>query len=116
MKSASEDKLFKNEYLKRITHVLIKYMAYWVSGTKLIFISLLIIIMTFGDSQLQLYSLIVLILSILSFYWKLNPLMKKMDKAGQIIPEGYSKTLSHMIAMFVIVLSVAGILSIFPNF
>jgi hypothetical protein len=93
------------------THDLLKYMAYWVAGSKLIFISLLLVILIFGNSQIQLISLIVLIISIASFYWKLNPLIKKMDKRGQITPEGYSTTLSRIISFFIIMLSLVGLLS-----
>ena len=45
-------------------------------------------------------SLIALIASIATFYWKLYPIIKKMDNSGQITPEGYSKTLAMMISIF----------------
>ena len=89
-------------------HDLIKYLINWVAGTKIIFIALLILIITFGDSTLQLYSIIALIFSIATFYWRLYPLIKSMDKENQISPKGYSKTLARMIGSFIVVfLSVA---------
>ena len=92
-------------------HELVKYLVYWVAGTKLIFITLLIVIIITGTWITQLLSVIVLILSILTFFWRLYPIMRKMDKKDQINPKGYSKTLGIMIAafilMFLIVLLIA---------
>lgn len=84
-------------------HELMRYLVYWVAGTKLIFIALIIVIMIFGDWRTQLFATIALVLSILSFYWKLFPIIKKMDKNDQIDPKGYSKTLGMMIGAFVLV-------------
>lgn len=84
-------------------HELMRYLVYWVAGTKLIFIALIIVIMIFGDWRTQLFATIALVLSILSFYWKLYPIIKKMDKNDQIDPKGYSKTLGMMIGAFVLV-------------
>lgn len=84
-------------------HELMRYLVYWVAGTKLIFIALIIVIMIFGDWRTQLFATIALVLSILSFYWKLYPIIKKMDKNDQIDPKGYSKTLGIMIGAFVLV-------------
>lgn len=84
-------------------HELMRYLVYWVAGTKLIFIALIIVIMIFGDWRTQLFATIALVLSILSFYWKLFPIIKKMDKNDQIDPKGYSKTLGIMIGAFVLV-------------
>ena len=87
-------------------------MTYWVAGTKLIFLGLLIVILIFGDQTLQLYSLIVTVIAISSFYYKMYPLIRKMDKENKLIIQGYSATLGKMIAAFIIVLSIAGIVSI----
>jgi hypothetical protein len=89
-------------------HDLVKYLINWVAGTKLIFITLLILIIIYGDSTLQLYSVIALIVSISTFYWRLYPLIKSMDTEHQISPKGYSKTLAKMIGSFIFIfLSVA---------
>ncbi len=84
------------------------YLINWVAGTKLIFIMLGIVVVVFGNLETQFYAVIALILSILSFYWRLFPIIKLLDKEGRISPKGYSKTLNLMIigflAMFVIVL------------
>lgn len=96
-------------------HNLIKYLVYWVAGTKLIFIVLLIVIIVTGSYFTQLLSVIALILSIFSFYWRLYPLMKKMDKKNQITPKGYSKTLGIMIASFIAVFIIALLIALFTK-
>jgi hypothetical protein len=92
-------------------HTLIKYLINWVAGTKLIFISLLIIILIFGDNRLKLFSVCALIFSIATFYWRLYPIIKKMDQADQISPKGYSRTLGIMIAVFILVFSLSLLLT-----
>lgn len=82
-------------------HNLVKYLVYWVAGTKLIFIALLIVIIFTASYITQLFAVAVLIASILSFYWRLYPIMKGMDAKNQITPKGYSKTLHRMIAVFI---------------
>lgn len=82
-------------------HELIRYLAFWVAGTKLIFIALLLVIIITGERVTQLAAVGALILSILSFFWKLFPMIKKMDANGEIDPKGYSKTLGVMIGTFV---------------
>jgi len=84
-------------------HELVRYLVYWVAGTKLIFITLIIVILIFGDWLTQLFATIALVLSIVSFYWKLYPIIKRMDNNDQIDPKGYSKTLGIMIGTFVLV-------------
>ena len=82
-------------------HAFIDYLVNWVAGTKLIFIALLIVILATGSETTKLLAVVALILSVLSFYWRLFPSIKKMDRAGQITPAGYSKTLGIMITSFV---------------
>ena len=60
-------------------HDMVKYLVYWVAGTKVIFISLLIVVIILGDFLTQNVSIIALIISIATFYWKLFPLIRKMD-------------------------------------
>lgn len=88
-------------------HELIKYLIYWVAGTKLIFIALIVVIIFTGTPTTQLYAVVTLILSILSFYWRLMPIIKEMDKRNQITPKGYAKGLSMIIAGFVMMFIVA---------
>lgn len=88
-------------------HALVQYLINWVAGTKLIFITLLVVILITGTESTKIYTIVALTLSILSFYWRLYPIMKKLDEAGKITPKGYSKTLGLMIAGFVSVFVVA---------
>jgi len=88
-------------------HDLVKYLAYWVAGTKLIFLLLLTVIIIFADAETQRISVMALIVAILSFYWRLFPLIRKMDQSGQIEPKNYSIVLGGMIFVFVTVLLIA---------
>ena len=82
-------------------HAFVKYLVYWVAGTKLIFILLLAVIVLFADPETQRMSLIALALATASFYWRMFPLIKKMDRQGQIEPRNYSTVLGVMIAVFI---------------
>jgi len=88
-------------------HQFVKYLVFWVAGTKLIFIALLLVIlMTTGEST-KLLTVVALMASIMSFFWRLFPIIKSLDKAGQITPVGYSKALGWMIAGFIGLFTVA---------
>jgi len=84
-------------------HEMVKYLINWVAGTKLIFIALLIVILFTAGTTTKYISVIALVLSIFTFFWRLYPAIKKMDNANQIDPKGYSKTLGYMIAGFIAV-------------
>ena len=88
-------------------HNFIQYLVNWVAGAKLIFIFLLIVVLSFGDQNTLLFSAVALFASILSFYWRLFPLLRQMDKNSQIEPKNYSIGLASMIMVFVIVFFVA---------
>ena len=84
-------------------HLFIKYLINWIAGSKLIFVALLLVIIIQGDETTIKLSVAALIISISTFYWRLSPLIRAMDKKDQISPKGYSKTLAIMIAAFLIV-------------
>lgn len=88
------------------------YLINWVAGAKLIFIMIGIVVVIFGNYNTQLFTVLALIISILSFYWKLFPTIKKLDKANKISPSGYYKTLNYMILSFVIGFIIIFIVSI----
>lgn len=90
-------------------HEFVRYLVYWVAGSKLIFIFLLIGIILFGDRDSQKVSLIALALATLSFYWRLFPLIRKMDKNGAISPKNYSVVLGIMILVFIIIFMIGAI-------
>ena len=83
-------------------HDLLKYLVNWVAGTKLIFILLLIVIVLTANDQTMILSGAALVISIASFFWRLFPLIRKMDSEGQIEPKNYSIALGWMIGAFII--------------
>ncbi len=84
-----------------------KYMKNWVAGSKLIFVGLLILILLFGNDELKLYTMPMLILSISTYYIKLHPIIKKLDNNNMITPKGYSKSLFIMITVFITMFATA---------
>jgi len=91
-------------------HDFVRYLVYWVAGAKLIFLLLLAGIVWFGDATLQRLSLLVLALAILSFYWRLFPLIRKMDCQGHIAPKNYSLQLGVMIFLFILAFVAAALM------
>lgn len=90
-------------------HDFVRYLVYWVAGSKLIFIFLLIGILVIGDRDTQKFSLIALAVAALSFFWRLFPLIRKMDKRGEITPKNYSVILGVLISIFIIVFMIGAI-------
>jgi hypothetical protein len=88
-------------------HQFIRYLVYWVAGTKMIFIALLLVILFTTGESTQLLTVVAMIASISSFFWRLFPIIKSLDKADNITPRGYSKTLGLMIASFMGLFAVA---------
>jgi len=72
------------------SHLFARYMTYWVAGTKLIFILLLLVIFLTANEWTKICTLVVMIVSIASYYWRLHPIIKKLDQKGEITPKGYS--------------------------
>ncbi|HET6446423.1 MAG TPA: hypothetical protein VFI27_17780 [candidate division Zixibacteria bacterium] len=84
-------------------HDLVKYLVNWVAGTKLIFLLLLIVILFTADDQGLFYTGAALVIAISSFFWRLFPLVRKMDREDQIDPKNYSSILGLMISVLVLV-------------
>ena len=84
-------------------HNFVKYLVNWVAGTKLIFILLLIVILYTADGQALTFTSIALVVSVASFFWRLYPLIRKMDRDDQIDPKNYSAVLGWMILAFILV-------------
>jgi hypothetical protein len=91
-------------------HDMVKYLVNWVAGVKLIFILLLGIIVFYGNLSTQRLSLIALGVATLTFFWRLFPLIRKMDKQGKINPSNYSSLLAFMILGLVILFIIAALL------
>jgi len=88
-------------------HEFVRYLVFWVAGTKLIFISLLLVVLFTGTILTKTLSVCVLILSIASYFWKLHPIIKSLDSKNEITPSGYSKTLGKMITGFMMMFIIA---------
>ena len=82
-------------------HDFVRYLVFWVAGTKVIFIGLWLVILLVGDATTQLWASIVMVPAIATFYWRLFPLIRRLDARGQIKPAGYSTALGWMIAAFI---------------
>jgi hypothetical protein len=91
-------------------HDFVKYLVYWVAGAKLIFLFLLGVVTLFGNSDIQRMSLAALCIATISFYWRLFPLIRKMDQNGQIHPKNYSLVIGVMIAVFIVFFALAAII------
>ena len=91
------------------THHLVRYLTYWVAGSKLIFLSLLIVILFTAAPTLKILAVGTLVLSISAFYYKMYPLIKQMDARHELSPSGYAKTLGTMIAVFMFALSISAL-------
>lgn len=91
-------------------HDFVKYLVYWVAGTKLIFLLLLAVIIIYADMNTQRMGLLALMIATSSFYWRLFPLIKKMDRNGQVEPKNYSMVLGLMIFIFIAMFAVAAII------
>ncbi|KPL74840.1 hypothetical protein ADN00_13460 [Ornatilinea apprima] len=90
-------------------HDFIQYLVNWVAGAKLIFLLLLGVIALFGDLNLQRLSLLALAAATLSFYGRLFPLIRKMDRNGQVDPKNYSTVLGVMIFILIVVFLLAAL-------
>ena len=86
------------------------YMAYLVAGVKLIFIFLLLVVLLTGNETTKIWAVVAMIISIATYFWKLHPIIKKLDSLNKISPKGYSKTLGLMISGFLLMFSTALIL------
>ncbi len=93
-------------------HQFIRYLVYWVAGCKLIMLILLVVILTTADAQTHMLTGCALVLSIGSYFWRLCPIVCKLDKVGQIVPKGYSMALNFMIGGFMTMFALAVVSSI----
>jgi hypothetical protein len=60
-----------------------------------------------ADKHTLILTAAALILSISSFFWRLSPLIRKLDREDQIDPKRYSAVLGWMILAFIVVFLVA---------
>ncbi|MBI5294695.1 MAG: hypothetical protein HY869_04410 [Chloroflexi bacterium] len=88
-------------------HDFIEYLVNWVAGAKLIFLLLLMVIIHFADIEVQYMSLLALALATASFYWRLFPMIRRMDRNVEIEPRHYSTVLGVMIFVFIVFFLIA---------
>ena len=88
-------------------HAFVRYLVYWVAGTKTIFIALWLVILLVGEPRTQLVASVVMVPAIAVFYWRLFPIVRRLDARGQVQPTGYSAVLGWMIAGFIAAFVVA---------
>ncbi|MHA1777872.1 MAG: hypothetical protein ACTSWC_13980 [Promethearchaeota archaeon] len=93
----------------------VEYLVKWVAGTKLIFIALMIVILAFGNEKMISFMALAMAISILSFYWKLYLLIRKIVQNEQIETKNYSKTLAIMIGAMIIAFLIGFILYFIPK-
>ena len=93
-------------------HDLIRYLTYWVAGTKLIFLLLLLVLIFTAGDQILVLATITLALAISSFFFRMFPLIRKMDQEGQVEPSGYSRTLAMMIGGMILIFILAALIVI----
>lgn len=91
------------------THDFIKYLVYWVAGTKLIIISLLGVILVLAEPTLKIIAVGALAITISVFYWKMFPIIRQMDNDKSITPASYSRTLGIMVAISVLALCLSAL-------
>jgi len=87
------------------------YLVNWVAGSKLIFLLLLVVIVLTGSDQTLIFTGAVMAVATASFFWRLFPLVRKMDRAGEIEPPRYSAVLGWMILAFVLIFLAATFIS-----
>jgi hypothetical protein len=93
-------------------HDFVKYLVNWVAGTKLIFILLLIVILLTAGEQTLFFTSAAMVVSVASFFWRLFPIIRKMDHNNQIQPKNYSAVLGWMILAIIAVFLAAIVISI----
>ncbi len=96
-------KAWEKSKLDTEIHHFVRYLVNWVAGAKLIFILLLLVLLTTADEPQLIWMGVALMVSIASFFWRLFPLIRQMDRANEIEPANYSLILGWMIFAFILV-------------
>ena len=94
-----------------VVHDFVGYLVNWVAGTKLMFLLLLLVIVFTADTDTLVLTGIAMAVAVASFFWRLFPLVRRMDAEEQIDPPGYSKLLGLMIAAMVLIFVVATVIT-----
>mgnify|MGYP001545728630 CR=1 FL=1 len=92
-------------------HDFVRYLVNWVAGTKLIFLLLLLVIVFTADTDTLLLTGLAMAVAVATFFWRLFPLVRRMDREGQLDPSGYSMLLGVMIAAIVLIFVAATVIT-----
>ena len=79
-------------------NLLLQYFVNWVAGIKLIVVMVLGVLIFMASDQVLIGVAIVLVVAIASFYWRMWPLLVKMNRKGYIIPGNRSTQLMVMLS------------------
>lgn len=90
--------------------MMIDYLVSWIAGVKLAMVALVVLILVAGDATLHKYACIVLLLTTLTFYWRLYPAIAAMSQQQALSPKAYHKVLATMIGLFCIAFTVGALL------
>lgn len=90
----------------------VRYLVFWVAGSKVIFIALWLVILVVGDPSVQFWASVVMVPAIATFYWRMFPIARRLDRAGSMRPSGYATILGWMIAAFIGAFVVAIVVSL----
>jgi hypothetical protein len=88
-------------------HQFIRYLVYWVAGVKVMVLFLLAMLVIFAEAFIIRNALLVLGVATATFFWRLFPIIRTMDKNEQIKPMRYSIGLAIMILIFIAVFFVS---------
>jgi hypothetical protein len=88
---------------------LLEYLVNWVAGVKLIFIGLVILIVVRGDAVMHQFTALILLITTLTFYWRLYPKIRLLDRLNALSVKGYAQVLAVMIFVFCLAFTVAWI-------
>ena len=78
-------------------HMLMRYLVNWLAGVKMIVIALVLVLAFTAPENTLILAAVALVITIASFYWRLYPMLRSADKAGQLSSHGHSKRLSMML-------------------
>ncbi len=78
-------------------HMLMRYLVNWLAGVKMIVVALVLVLAFTALENTLILATVALVITIASFYWRLYPMLRAADKAGQLSSHGHAKRLSMML-------------------
>lgn len=93
-------------------HRFVRYLVYWVAGTKLIFLALWLVILLAAPVRTQVIASAVMVPAIATFYWRMYPIVRDLGRRGKVVPRGYARNLGLIIAAFAVAFGAAALLAV----